>query len=80
MIYGNSLSSLSLVSLYSGGISLFSLAHGRWRSRPDCRSTGSSRAPQYLCNTEYAQFVDMSEIDNGGVQLRSVILFMRDVI
>ena len=28
MMYGDSLSSLSLVSVYSWGISLFSLAHG----------------------------------------------------
>ena len=34
MRYGDSLSSLSLASSHSGGISLFSLAHGRWRSRP----------------------------------------------
>ena len=34
MIYGNSLSSLSLVSSLSGGISLLSPAHGKWRSRP----------------------------------------------
>ena len=26
-------------------------------------STGSSRAPPILCNTEYAQFVDVSEVD-----------------
>lgn len=34
MTYGDSLSSLSLASSYSGGISLFSLAHGMWRSCP----------------------------------------------
>ena len=33
MRYGDSLSSLSLASSHSGEISLFSLAHGRWRSR-----------------------------------------------
>ena len=30
MMYGNSLSSLSLASSLSGGISLFSQAHGRY--------------------------------------------------
>ena len=34
MRYGDSLSSLSLASTHSGGLSLFSLAHGRWRSHP----------------------------------------------
>ena len=34
MIYGDSLSSLSMASSYSGGIPLFSLAHGRLRSCP----------------------------------------------
>ena len=33
MTYGDSLGSLSLASSHSGGISLYSLAHGQWRSR-----------------------------------------------
>ena len=58
MIYGDSLSSLSLIaSELSGGISLYSLAHGSGghvrvnRLKP--------RAPIYTC-TEYAQFVGVS--------------------
>ena len=34
MRYGDSLSSLFLASSHAGGISLFSLAHWQWRSRP----------------------------------------------
>ena len=50
MRYGDSLSSVSLASAYSGGISLFSLAHGRSRSRPG--------QPAHSA----AQFVDVSEV------------------
>ena len=57
MRYGDSLSSLSLASSHSGGISLFSLAHGsgghvqvNWLK---------PRAPIYAY-TEHAQFVDVS--------------------
>ena len=44
-IYGDSLSSLSLASLHSGGISLFSLS--TWQVEVMSGSTGSSCAPQY---------------------------------
>ena len=57
MIYGDSLSSLSLVSSHSGGISLFSLAHGSeghvWVNRL------KPRAPIYAY-TEHAQFINVS--------------------
>ena len=49
------------------GIFLFSLAHGRWRSR-------SSQPDQAACpnirvyGTEHVQFVDVSEVDDSGVQ------------
>ena len=45
MIYGDSLSSLSLVSELSGGISLYSLAHGM--AVVTFGSTSSSRAGLY---------------------------------
>ena len=57
MRYGDSLSSFSLVSSHSGGISLFSLEHGRWRSRPG----QLAQAARPICPyTEHAQFVDVS--------------------
>ena len=62
MIYGNSLSSLSLASSYSGEFpySIKCMADGGGvrvnRLKP--------RAP-ILCNTEHAQFVDVSEV---GIQ------------
>ena len=67
MRYGDSLSSLSLASLYSGGISLFSLAHGRPGGGHVRVNRLNPRAP-IECNTEHAQFVDVSEVNNGGVQ------------
>ena len=57
MIYGDSLSSLSLASELTEGISLYSLAHGSGghvrvnRLKP--------RAPIHTC-TEHAQFVGVS--------------------
>ena len=56
MRYGDSLSSLSLASSLSGGISLFSRAQVKVTSG----STSSSRAarPIYVY-TEHAQFVDV---------------------
>ena len=57
MIYGDSLSSLSLASAHSGGISLYSLAHG---SGGHVRVNWlKPRAPVYAC-TEHAQFIDVS--------------------
>ena len=57
MTYGDSLSSLSLASELSGGISLYSLAHG---------SGGHVRVnrlnPRAPC-TEHAQFVDVSKFE-----------------
>ena len=85
MIYGNCLSSLSLVSSHSGGISLFSQStwqvvilspdpvRGRVWER-DYAGGGhvwvnwlKPHASIYAY-TEHTQFVDVSEIDNGGVQ------------
>ena len=57
MIYGDSLSSLSLASSLSGGISLFSRAHGRWMSRP---GQPAQAARPFYAYTEHAQFVNVS--------------------
>ena len=61
MIYGDSLSSLSALS---GGISLFSLAHGRWRSRPSqpAQAVRPNIRVYGVCAvyTEYVQFVNVS--------------------
>ena len=65
MIYGDSLSSLSLASSHSGGTSPFS---STWQVEVMSGPIGSSRVPPILCNTEHAQFVDVSEVDNGGIQ------------
>ena len=58
MTYGDSLSSLSLASELSGGISLYSLAHG---------SGGHVRVnrlnPRAPACTEHAQFVDVSKFE-----------------
>ena len=60
MIYGDSLSSLSLASELSEGISLYSLAHGsgghvRVNRLKQC-------APIHTC-TEHAQFVGVSKFE-----------------
>ena len=60
MIYGDSLSLLSMASSYSGEISEFSLAHGRWRLGQPAHT-----APPILCNMEHTQFVYVSEVDYG---------------
>ena len=61
-MYGNFLNLLSLVSSYSGGISLFNLAHSRWRSHSG--QLAQATCPN-ICNTEHAQFVDVFEVDSG---------------
>ena len=68
MTYSYSLSSLSLASSYSRGISLFSQAHGRWRSHQG----QPAHAGTPICNNmEHTQFVDItmyiyvSEVDNA---------------
>ena len=66
MMYGDSLSSLSLASSLSGGVSLFSCAHGR------SRSTGSSRAPQYYTRIRSMRSLSMCPSSNYGD------VFMRD--
>ena len=55
MIYGDSLSSLSLASSHSGGISLFSLAHGM-AVEVTCGSTGSSHGPNIRVYGECAVY------------------------
>ena len=65
MTYGDSLSSLSLVSSPSGGISLFSQAHGRWRSRPGQPAQAARSIYTY---TEHAQLSMSTSLNYGGVQ------------
>ena len=67
MRYGDSLSSLSLASSCSGGISLFSLAHAMAGGGHVQVNRLNRRAP-VECNREHAQFVNESEVNNGGVQ------------
>ena len=62
MRYGDSLSLLSLASLYSRGISLLSLAHGRPGGGHVWVNWLNPRAP-IECNKEHAQFVDVSEVN-----------------
>ena len=57
IIYGDFLSLLSLVSSHSGGISLFSLAHG---SGGHVRVNRLKPCAPILLYTEHAQFVDVS--------------------
>ena len=61
--YGDSLSSLSLASSYSGMISLFSLAHGRSKSRPAIATRPNIMQYEACAVCRYA--CDVSEIDNG---------------
>ena len=69
MIYGDSLSSLSLASELSGGISLFSLAHGMAGSEGHASgSTGSSRAPQYTRIRSMRSLSMCPSSNYGGVQ------------
>ena len=65
MIYGNSLSSLSLASSHSGGFP-YSVQHMAGRGHVWVNRLKSC-TPIYAY-TEHAQFVDVSEVDNGGVQ------------
>ena len=57
MRYGNSLSSLSLASSHSGGISLYSLAHG---SGGHVRVNRLKPRAPIFAYTENAQFVNVS--------------------
>ena len=61
MIYADSVSSLSLASELSGGISLFSRAHGmagEGHARPG--QPAQAARPNIRVYTEHAQFVDVS--------------------
>ena len=66
MIYGDSLSLFSFGELTLWGD--FPIQSSTWQVKVMSGSTGSRRVPPILCNTEHAQFVDVSEVDNGGVQ------------
>ena len=61
MTYGDSLSSLSLANELSGGISLYSPAHGSGGHVRVNRL--NPRAPIYSACTEHAQFVDVSKFE-----------------
>ena len=63
-VRGNSLSSLSLVSSSLGGLP-YSVEHIHVEGEGHVRLKLGT--PIYMY-TEYAQFIDVSEVDNGGVQ------------
>ena len=80
-VYGDSLSSLSLATSYSGGIPPFSLAHAHGMVEVTSRSTGSLRAPQYYAIQSMRSLSMCPSIDPRLIiapYASSVILFMRD--
>ena len=63
--YGNSLGLLSLASSYSGEISLFSLAHSRWRSCPDQPAQAACPRSSYIQYRACALVDACAKVDNG---------------
>ena len=55
--------------------------HGRWRSRPgQLGQPAQAVRPNIMQYGACTEFFNVSEVDNGGIQQRSVILFMREVL
>ena len=68
MRYGDSLSSLSLVSSHSGEGGGFPIQSGTWQVEVMSGSTGSSRAPQYS-RIQSMRSLSMCPLNYGGVQV-----------
>ena len=56
----------------------FPIQSSTWHVEITSGSTSSSHVPPILRNKEHTQFVDVSEVDNGGIQQCSAVLFVRD--
>ena len=65
MIYGDSLSSLSLVTKLFGGFP-YSVKH--MADEGHVWVNWLKPHAQIYVYTEHAQFIDVSEVDNGGIQ------------